>query len=411
MLKPASTLLALAALCTPLLRSQESTSGFSMPVTISAGAMYTQRLQLADPNDSAGSAGLRFMLYPTLQFGPHWFAYAAAQIRLSPYFYYDAYDADHEWYSDLIQAYIGYSQRWEKTSLVIKAGRLSSAFGSFPLRYDDAQNPLLDQPLSYIQTLTLRADGLPCGVKSLVMQGYGYAFNSCGGVGGPSEGLTPVTLYGLPGIEAELSSHRLDARLQITSGSPGSPQGWDRAGQYAQWTAGGGYTIRQGIRVGISGFRGPYLDPSVAALLPVGTGVRSFPASGLGIDAQWAHGRFSATAEWQRFWYDSPNFTVAPSVQSTYGEVKAVLTPRLFVAGRAGWLNSGGARDNQGVSVSQFAPNLASYELGAGFWLNRHQLVKTSYEWLDIQGFPGNRLNVLGVQLVTSFRPIDWAFH
>jgi len=411
MLKTARALAAVAILGALSMRAQEATSGFSMPVTLSAGAMYTPRLQLENPNSSPGTAGLRLMLYPTLQLGSHWFAYAAAQVRLSPYFYYDAYDPQHEWYTDLIQAYLGYSLRGDKTTLVIKAGRLSSAFGSFPLRYDDAQNPLLDQPLSYIQTLTLRANQFPCGVKDLTAQSYGYVVNSCGGAQTPGEGLTPVTLYGLPGVEADVSGYGLDGRVQITSGSPASPQGWNRAGQYAQWTAGGGYTIRHGIRIGMSGFRGPYLDPSVVALLPAGTGVRGFPASALGVDAQWARGRWSATAEWQRFWFDSPNFTVAPSVQSTYGEVKTVITPRFFAAVRAGWLTSGHATDTQGASTNQFAPNMASYEFGGGMWLNRHQLLKASYEWLDIQGLGGTRLNVLGVQLVTSFRPVNWAFH
>ena len=95
------------------------------------------------------------MLYPTVTLGPHWFAYAAEQFRLAPYLYYDAYDPDHEWYVQTIQAFVGYQIRNEKTTVVFKAGRLSSAFGAFPLHYDDADNALLDQPLSYIQTLAL----------------------------------------------------------------------------------------------------------------------------------------------------------------------------------------------------------------------------------------------------------------
>ena len=72
------------------------------------------------------------MLYPTLTLGPHWFAYAAEQFRLAPYLYYDAYDPDHEWYIQTIQAFVGYQIRKEKTTVVFKAGRLSSAFGAFP---------------------------------------------------------------------------------------------------------------------------------------------------------------------------------------------------------------------------------------------------------------------------------------
>jgi hypothetical protein len=410
MLRAMSKVILLCSVLASTLLAQDSDGGISLPLTLSAGAMYTQRLQLENPSDSPFTAGARVSLYPTIKLGAHWFGYAAIDARLTPYLYYDAYDSDHQVYTNVIQALVGYSIRTEKTSVVIKAGKLASAFGSFPLRYDDAENPLLDQPLSYIQTLTLDYGQLPCGVKDLVSQYYGNVTNSCGGSGsGP--GLTPVTLYGLPGAQVEFSGYRLDARLQITDGSPGFPEPLSRAGEYAQWTAGAGYTIHQGFRVGFSAFRGPYLEPSLIGFLPAGTNLRNFPASAIGLDAQWARGRWSATGEWQRFQYDLPNFIVAPSVVSTYGELKAVITPRLFIAGRAGWMLPGGAADRTGASSAQFAPYVASYELGAGSWINRHQLLKASYEWLHIQNFPGRRLDVLGVQFVTTFHAYDRAFH
>jgi hypothetical protein len=390
---------------------QDSNYGFSLPVTLSAGGMYTGRVQFEDPGSTPVTGGFQAMLYPTLTLGPHWFAYAAEQFRYAPYYYYDAYDPDHEWYIQTVQAFVGYQIRKEKTSIVFKAGRLSSAFGAFPLHYDDADNALLDQPLSYIQTLTLRNDQLPCGVADLLWQNYGYIANSCGGAAGGNEGLTPVSLYGLPGVQAEISSHRVDGRVQLTSGSPSNPLSLSHAPQYAQWVLGGGYTILQGLRVGVSGFRGPYLSPDVAPVLPVGTSVRSFPASGVGLEVQWAHGHWSTSGEWQRFQYDLPGFTQAPSVISTYGEAKRMLTPRLYMAGRVGWLKPGGAADSTGASTRQFSPWIASYELAGGWWLNRHQLVKASYEWLKIQYLQGTQTNVLGVQFVTTFHAVDQAFH
>jgi len=391
--------------------AQDGNVGISVPVTLSAGAMYTGRLQFEDPGNSPLTGGLRGVIYPTVQLGPHWFAYAAVQARLTPYLYYDAYDPEHEWYLETLQAFVGYAVRGERSSFVVKAGRLSSAFGAFPLHYDDAENALLDQPLSYIQTLTLRHDQIPCGVSDLLSQFYGFVGHLCGGVPGYDLGLTPVTLYGLPGIQAEYSGHRVDGRVQITSGSPSNPLSLSHAPDYVQWTAGGGYTIRQGFRMGVSGFRGPYLDPSVASVLPVGTTVRDFPASGVGADVQWALGHWSASGEWQRFQFVSPNFTIAPSVTSTYAEVKRILTPRFYVAGRTGWLRPGSARDNTGAATGQFAANIASYELGAGCWLNRHQLLKTSYEWLRIENLPGTRTDVFGFQLVTTFHALDRAMN
>ena len=215
-------------------QSQDSNFGFSLPVTLSGGAMYTGRVQFEDPGSTPVTGGFQVMLYPTVTLGPHWFAYAAQQFRFAPYYYYDAYDPDHEWYVQNIQAFVGYQIRKEKATVVFKAGRLASAFGAFPLNYDDAGNALLDQPLSYIQTLTLRNDQLACGVADLLWQNYGYVANSCGGATGGNEGLTPVSLYGLPGIQAEVSSHRLDGRIQVTSGSPSDPLSLSHAPQYAQ---------------------------------------------------------------------------------------------------------------------------------------------------------------------------------
>jgi len=403
-----------AALAAPG-QSQDSDFGVSVPVTVSGGAMYTGRLQLAEwgnsPSNLPFAAGFQAILYPTIKLGKHWFAYSALDFRLAPYLYYDAYEDEREWYIQAIQAFVGYQIQKEKTSVVFKAGQLSSAFGAFPLHYDDADNALLDQPMSYMASLTLRNDQLPCGVADLRRQQYGWVSNLCGGAAGADEGLTPVTLYGLPGVEADISSHKVDARIQVTSGSPSDPLSVSHTPQYAQWVAGGGYTIRQGLRVGISGFRGPYLAPDAAPFLPAGTGVRDFPASAIGIDVQWARGHWSTSGEWQRFQYDYPGFTQAPSLTSTYGEVKRILTPRLYLAGRAGWLSPGGAADKSGASTSQFAPWIGSYELGGGWWLNRHQLLKASYEWLKVEYLAGTQNNVLGVQFVTTFHAVDQPFH
>ncbi|HEX5229546.1 MAG TPA: hypothetical protein VFW44_17665, partial [Bryobacteraceae bacterium] len=244
-----------AALAVPA-AAQDSNYGFSLPVTLSGSVMDTGRVHYQDPDGSPFTGGLRFMLYPTLTLGRHWFFYAAEDLRLSPYLYYDAFDPEHEWYVQTDQAYVGYQIHHEKTSVVFKAGQLASAFGAFPLHYDDADNALIDQPLSYIQTLTVRNDQIACGVKDLSGQHYGYVWNGCGGPTGGQRGLTPVTLYGLPGIEAEVSSHRLDGRVQVASGSPSAPFSLSHTPDYVQWVLGGGYTIVQGFRVGVSGFRG-----------------------------------------------------------------------------------------------------------------------------------------------------------
>ena len=391
--------------------AQDSDFGIAVPVTVSGGVLRSGRLQLFEPSQPAFAEGFRVMMYPTLKLGAHWFAYSALQVRLSPYFYYDAFNPDRHELTNTIQAYVGYTARAEKTTFVIKAGRLVSAFGSFPLRYDETENPLLDQPLSYITELPLRGDQLFCGTPDLLWQYYGFVAASCGGRPGGGSGLVPVTLYGLPGIQIEASRGRLDGRVQLTGSSPSISEYWTTRLSYAQWTAGAGYTIRQGMRIGASAFRGPYLDRAVASFLPAGTGVRDFPATGIGVDGQWARGRWSVNAEWQRFQYDLPNFLVSPSTAAAYAEAKSVIIPRLYLAGRVGYLKNGSVTDSTMISAPHYAPNVSSLELGAGIWIRPNVLVKTSYEWLEISGLSSSRYDVAGMQVVANFHALNWAFH
>lgn len=394
----------------PLLGAQDGDSGVTIPVTASFSAIDSHRLQQNDPSRAAASYGFRVTVSPSLKLGRHWFVYAALQERLTPYFYYDAYYPGHDFDFDVLQAFLGYSLRAGKTAVLLKAGELTTAFGSFPLRYDDTVNPLNDQPLAYNTQLPLTTHQLPCGARDILNQDYGYVWNSCGGAQGWTNGLVAVTEYALPGVQLDLSTGRFDLRGQITAGSPSNPVGWPPLRQYAQWAAGGGYTIRQGFRVGVSGFRGPYLSPGVQAFLPAGAGLRSFPAQGLGVDGQWARGRFSVNAEWQHFRFSEPAFAVSPSVATGYGELKAVVSPRLYFAGRAGWLTPGAIQDSAGNRAAHFAPELRNLEAGAGFWLNRRQLVKLTYSWLHMQGDSGHEYDALGIELVTSFNALNRAF-
>ena len=185
---------------TPCIRlaAQEAEAGIAMPLTITGGILDTDRAQAYDPSAAAFTVGFHVLAEPELKLGPYWYVYSAVQVRSTPFFYQDAYSSDRQITTDLLQGLVGYTRSWSKTTVSLKAGKLSSAFGSFPLQYDDTANPLLDQPLPY----TYLEPG-----------------------GGKSYGLAPVTLYGLPGAEIDLSWRRLDARVQLTNSSPYNPLG------------------------------------------------------------------------------------------------------------------------------------------------------------------------------------------
>jgi len=391
--------------------AQEATSGFAMPATLTGGALYTHRLQSDDPGARPAAASFQAVLSPSVKLGPHWFAYSSLHIRSTPFFAYDAYEAKREIKAQVAQAFVAYTRSRGTTSVLVKAGQLISAFGSFPLRYDDIDNPLLDQPLSYTTYLKLRPDQLPCNVEDLTGSEYSRSVSyHCGGSASSGDGLTPVTLYGLPGVEIDLSSHKADARLQVTNSSPSSPQSLLSRSQHAQWTVGGGYTLVQGFRIGFSAFRGPFLDRAVVPFLPAGKNVRDFPAAGAGSDIQWARGRWAVNAEWQWLRFTYPNFRTLPTASFGYAEVKAVLNARTYLALRVAHQRNSYVEDLTKRSDETFTPNHQSYELALGFRPNRRQLLKIGYEWLRTAEISGTRDNVLGLQFVTSLPSLSKAW-
>jgi hypothetical protein len=394
------------------LPAQDAPRGVALPFTVTGGLVVSERPQAEDPDASGVTAGFRAVFNPSLKVNSRWYVYSAIQVHSRPFFYYESFYPSRALKSQLQQLFVGYSVTGENSAFGFKVGKLPTAFGSFPLRYQDTANPLLDQPFGYAYKVKLRPDQLPCDVDDLVhQQQYAvYVHHYCGGSSDYRSGMVPVTLYGLPGAEVNLSWKRLDARFQLSNSSPANPQDLRSDSQHIQWTAGAGYTIRQGFRMGVSGFRGPFLEEDVRSLLISGTSPRDYPAAGIGTDLQWGRGRWGASAELQRVEFNYPDFRVPPSVWSGYAEFKATLNPRFYAALRAGYEGHGRVEDSGGTASTSYLPNRQSYEFALGYRLNRIQTLKFGYEWLKTNGVAGTRNNVIGVQFVTSVHSLSKAF-
>jgi hypothetical protein len=367
------------------LAAQDAQVGVSLPMEITADVLDTGRTQISDPNAASLTAGFRVLLMPQIKLGPHWYVYSALQVHSRPFFYQDAYDTERGIESDLLQMFMGYTRSWEGVSVNFKVGKLPSAFGTFPLRYDDQSNPLIDQPLPYTY-LALRATP-----------------------GHENYGLTPVTLYGLPAAEIGLSWRRLDSRFQLTNSSPYNPRSLFESDQHAQWTAGAGYSIRQGLRLGISAYRGPWLNDTFRSFVPVGSNLTDFPATGLGLEAEWARGPWSACGEWQRFVFDFPRFTTSPTPSFGYFELKRIINPRWYAAVRANYQTNNRPVIGNVKSATTFFPNRQAYELVVAFRPSRFQLLKIGYEWMKVEDRPGTHDNVFGIHFVTSINRLSKA--
>jgi len=340
--------------------AQEAGSGFDLRATVSAG-MYEGAESTEPPRDgSPWTGGFRVVVYPTLKLDDHWTVSGAIQAYSQPYFADELDTSGHALKANILQATLNYSRFWKNGSMVLRVGELSSAFGSFLLRYDDADNPLIQLP-----------------------QTYGYYYE-------------PVSILGLSGAEADGTFKKLDFRAQFVNSSPVNPRSILDHDQYGNWAGGAGYTLRQGLRVGVSAFRGPYLSRDFDYYFPGEAPPNQLPAGAFGVDVQWATGHWTTQFELQRFvmtYHAIPTF----HEQAGYAEVRRVLHPRWFIAERTGYLTN-----SVGAPAQEF-------EAVAGFRPDTRQIVKVGYGVSHTSGLGGKWEPTFELQLVTTLHPLSFA--
>ena len=350
-----STLLAFTIfgmLSAQLLGAQEASSGLDLRATVTAQVLASN--ELTDPPRSGAplAVGARSVVYPTWKISDNWFVTGALQLTTRPYFFGDFSTVGYGAKGLVLQSSLNYSRLSSKGSVLVRAGELSTAFGSFMLRYDDADNALVDLPIEY---------------------GYYYS---------------PVSILGVAGAQIDATRGKWDGRAQFANSSPANPRSLFAHDQYGNWVAGAGYTIRQGLRVGVSSYYGPYLDRQYQFFAPGEANPNTLRARAFGVDGNWAHRHTSVQGEWQKFVMP---YKVAPTFRESAGyvEVKQVVSPRWYVAVRSGFSNTNGSGKQQAL------------ETAAGFRPNRFQLIKVGYEY-EHYNTGGRDENTLAIQLVTT---------
>jgi hypothetical protein len=402
------------------LAAQEAEAGFSLPLTISGSAHAIQTSEAGNSRQPQSSAGFRALLSPSLRFNSHWFVYSVIDAQSSDYrSYKTGWSHSDAITARLMQGYIGYKAAVKSASILVKAGRLASAFGLYPLDYDDAKTWFIEPPPQYTATLPLRPDQLPCSIYNVLNRGYEESVRfRCNGPTADRYGIVPVTLYGIPGFETQVSWNRMDARLQVTNSSPANPQSLLSRSQSLQWTAGGGYSFHGGLHLGVSGLRGPYFERALSPFLPPGKRPGDYPAFGIGVDTTFSRGPWSVKGEWQRFVFSLPGWPVSPSNQAEYIELKRVLSPRVYIGIRSSGQQPGPAMDFFNHYSSQIAARQETEELVWGYRLSRLQLLKAGFTYSHRNaGYWGGDYwkaeQSLGaeIQLVMSLDAISKTFH
>jgi hypothetical protein len=320
-------------------------------VTLSAGA--------ATSNSAGTAAGFRSMLYPTWKVSEHWSVSGALQIDSRHYFLENLSGSGDGVKGYLLQGRLNYSLVRGDRSLTVSMGQLSSVFGSFLPRYDDMDNPLIGTPAQY-------------GYYSLVSE------------------------LGLAGAEVDATHGKWDGRAQFANSSPVNPRSVFASDQYGNWSGGGGYSVRQGVRIGASAFRGPYLYRQFAYFFPGEANPSKLAAHGVGVEFEWARSQWSVQGEWQKFNLPYKAIPVFRE-QTGYIEVKRVLRPHWYVAMRGGYVSPSAGGNRQTV------------EAAAGFQPGPNQLIKLGYRIDRYAGNSGLVDRTLAIQLVTSVRGLSLA--
>jgi hypothetical protein len=333
--------------------AQEAGSGLDLRATLTAQGAASSDFTEEPRSGSGAAAGFRGVLYPTWKIDEHWNVTAALQLVSRPYFVEEFSTPGYGMKGEILQASLNYARVSEKGSMRVQAGELSTAFGAFLQRYDDAENAVIDLPMEY---------------------GYYY---------------TAVSFLPVAGAQMDVTRGKWDARAQFANSSPANPRSLLAHDQYGNWAGGVGYTVRQGLRVGVSGYRGPYLSRNYQYFLPGEANPNTLPAKAIGVDAAWSRGHWNAQGEWQKFLMP---YTLIPDFreQAGYGEVKRVLNPRWYVAGRVGYTRANATG------------NAESFEGTAGFRVNRNQLLKFGYEHQHYSTGEYRDDNTALVQFVTS---------
>jgi hypothetical protein len=352
-------LLLMSGLVFPLV-AQEATSGFDLRATVAAETVYSRELSESPRNGAPAAAGIRAVFYPTWKIGRHWSVSAAAELISRPYFEEDFSLPGHALKGHILQATLGYSQVWKNASVSVKAGQMPTAFGNFLLRYDDMDNPLTGLPPNYGY--------------------YGAA----------------VSTLGLMGIQLDATSGKWDGRVQFANSSPANPRSIFDKDQYGNWAGGVGYTVFQGLRVGFSTYRGPYLDRQDQFFFPGESRPKDLPATAQGVDLEWARGHWNVVGEWQHVvltYHAIPNFRQA----TAYVEARRVLHPRWYIAARVG------------VVTNSVGFGSDSLESSIGFRPAAHELIKAGYV-LERNTHSGQWSQTVALQAIATLHPLAVAW-
>jgi hypothetical protein len=272
---------------------------------------------------------------------------------------------------------------WTHRELDLQAGLVPPVFGAFPRRRYGYDNPLPSLPLAFQYLTNLRYDAIPANAEQMIAQrGRGWEVRYPIGSSYAATGVPLVSAERWDaGLELRAGREPLSLALAVTQGSLSHPEVEDDNGgkQVAgrlQWSPGPALTA------GVSAASGAFVSREATDALPQAAR-GDFRQKALGIDVEWVRGYWIVRGEavWSRWNLPAVDETriVEPlDALGAYAEARYKVRPALYVAGRVERLAF--SRIDSSFGRETWDAPVTRMELGAGYTVSRHVLVKGSWQ-------------------------------
>jgi hypothetical protein len=278
---------------------------------------------------------------------------------------------------------------WRERNFDVQAGVVPPVFGSFPRRRYALDNPLPSLPLAYQYLTTIREDALPANAEEIVAQrARGWLVrNSIGNsAAGPGRPLVNAERWDA-GVQARLGARPVSLAVAVTQGTLSHPELGDENGG-KQVSARFAWTPAPAFVAGVSAASGDFLGDSARAALPEPASVGEYRQQALGLDLEWSAGHLVLRGEavfsrWRLPAVDPTRLEDPLDALGMFVEARYKLWPGVYVASRLERLTMAELPSDFGTLG--WDASVRRVELGAGWTVRRHVLLKASWQhnWRD----------------------------
>ncbi len=289
-------------------------------------------------------------------------------------------------HGDLLQPFALYARirPWPARRFDVQVGRIPPTFGAFGRAAYGTANLLIGTPLAYQYLTSLRPDALPAVTEDLLrMRGRGWLSYFPVGNRAADRGLplvnsarwdTGVQLHGVNGI--------IEWTGAVTTGSLSNPRvDDDNDGRQVAGRA----VVRPSaaVALGVSVARGAFLSRSLESAPGVERRVEDGVQQAVGIDAEYAQGRFLSRGEVLWSHWTLP-VALTSEAAETLGATSILVEgryrvwPGIHVAARAERLGFG--RLSTATGLQAWEAPVKRFEVGTGYSVLRNVMVKASWQ-------------------------------